>query len=36
LGVSYGAHDPSALMDLKPHYVAHSVQQLQAWLLANA
>ena len=36
LGVSYGAHDHSAFEPLAPRYVAHSVAQLQHWLLANA
>jgi phosphoglycolate phosphatase len=36
VGVSYGAHDSCALEDLKPRFVAHSVHELQAWLLANA
>ncbi|MEY4345608.1 MAG: hypothetical protein RL032_1440 [Pseudomonadota bacterium] len=36
VGVSYGAHDSCALKDLKPRFVAHSVHELQAWLLANA
>lgn len=36
LGVSYGAHEPAAFDAFSPLYVAHSVQQLHAWLLANA
>jgi phosphoglycolate phosphatase len=36
VGVSYGAHDSCALKGLKPRFVAHSVHELQAWLLANA
>jgi phosphoglycolate phosphatase len=33
LGVSYGAHDHTAFEALKPLYVAHSVAELQHWLL---
>jgi len=36
VGVSYGAHEPAAFVDLKPLYVAHSIADLQKWLLANA
>ncbi len=36
VGVSYGAHDPSGFADLQPQYVADSVQDLHAWLRANA
>ena len=36
VGVSYGAHEPSAFQELKPLYVAHSVAELRAWLLENA
>jgi phosphoglycolate phosphatase len=36
VGVSYGAHEPAAFDTLKPRFVAHSVPQLHAWLLANA
>jgi phosphoglycolate phosphatase len=35
LGVSYGAHEPSAFADLKPLHVAHSVQDMHDWLLEN-
>ncbi len=35
VGVSYGAHDPAAFKALAPQYVAHSVPDLQDWLLAN-
>ena len=35
VGVSYGAHDSSAFEPLKPLYIAHSVAQLQAWLLQH-
>jgi len=35
-GVSYGAHEPSAFEPLKPRVVAHSVQELQRWLLDHA
>jgi phosphoglycolate phosphatase len=36
VGVSYGAHEPSAFEQLKPRVVAHSVQELQRWLLDHA
>jgi phosphoglycolate phosphatase len=36
VGVSYGAHEPDAFDALGPLFVAHSVPQLQAWLLENA
>ena len=36
VGVSYGAHEPAAFDTLNPRFVAHSVPQLHAWLLANA
>jgi phosphoglycolate phosphatase len=36
VGVSYGAHEPSAFHDLKPLHVAHSVLDLREWLLTNA
>ena len=36
VGVSYGAHEPAAFVELKPLYVAHSIADLQQWLLANA
>lgn len=36
VGVSYGAHEPDAFTALAPRFVAHSVAELQAWLLANA
>lgn len=36
VGVSYGAHEPAAFGALKPLHVAHSVSDLQAWLLDNA
>ena len=36
VGVSYGAHDPDAFVALKPLHVAHSVEELGRWLLANA
>ena len=35
VGVSYGAHEPEAFEVLAPRYVAHSVQDLHGWLLAN-
>ncbi len=36
VGVSYGAHEPAAFDALDPRFVAHSVAELHAWLLANA
>ena len=36
VGVSYGAHEPDAFHELGPLHIAHSVGDLQAWLLANA
>lgn len=36
IGVSYGAHDPTAFESLQPLHIAHSVAQLQAWLNQNA
>jgi phosphoglycolate phosphatase len=36
VGVSYGAHEPSAFHDLKPKFIAHSVPELRQWLLENA
>ena len=36
VGVSYGAHEPSSFESLKPLFVAHSTEELQAWLLDNA
>jgi phosphoglycolate phosphatase len=36
VGVSYGAHEHSAFTSLNPRFVAHSVDQLGQWLLANA
>lgn len=36
VGVSYGAHEHEAFEPLHPLYVAHSVRELQDWLLANA
>ena len=35
VGVSYGAHDHAAFEALSPRFVAHSVAQLQQWLLAH-
>jgi phosphoglycolate phosphatase len=35
VGVSYGAHDHSAFGALSPLFVAHSVAELQQWLLAH-
>lgn len=36
VGVSYGAHEPGTFDVLNPRHVAHSVQDLHDWLLANA
>ena len=36
VAVSYGAHDTAGLAGLKPRHVAHSVAELQAWLLEHA
>ena len=36
VGVSYGAHEPSSFESLNPLFVAHSTEELQAWLLDNA
>jgi phosphoglycolate phosphatase len=36
VGVSFGAHDHAAFADFAPLHVAHSVADLQAWLLASA
>jgi phosphoglycolate phosphatase len=35
VGVSYGAHEPATFAVLEPRHVAHSVQELGEWLLAN-
>ncbi len=35
VGVSYGAHEPTAFDALQPRFVAHSVAQLHAWLMAH-
>lgn len=36
VGVSYGAHEPEAFVELRPLLVAHDVAQLRDWLLAHA
>jgi phosphoglycolate phosphatase len=36
LAVSYGAHEPSGFHALAPRHVAHSVEELHAWLRAHA
>jgi phosphoglycolate phosphatase len=36
VGVSYGAHEPAAFEVLRPRMVAHSVAELQRWLLDHA
>ncbi|MDD2879847.1 MAG: HAD-IA family hydrolase [Rhodoferax sp.] len=36
VGVSYGAHEPSAFDVLQPLHVAHDVAQLRDWLRVNA
>lgn len=35
VGVSYGAHEPDAFVALRPLHVAHSLDALAQWLLAN-
>ena len=35
VGVSYGAHDHADFVALSPLFVAHSVAELQQWLLAH-
>ena len=35
LGVSYGAHESTAIAALKPLHIAHSVQDMHDWLLEN-
>lgn len=36
VGVSYGAHEPAAFSALEPQFIAHSVAELHAWLVAHA
>ncbi len=36
VGVSYGAHGPSGLEDLRPRAVVHSVAELHTWLQDHA
>ena len=36
VAVAYGAHHHATFTDLSPRYVAHSVNELQTWLLENA
>nr|CBA28586.1 hypothetical protein Csp_A07900 [Curvibacter putative symbiont of Hydra magnipapillata] len=36
VAVSYGAHEPESFAALGPLTIAHSVAELDAWLLANA
>ena len=36
VAVSYGAHHPESFAALAPRHVAHSVQELQDWLVGNA
>jgi phosphoglycolate phosphatase len=36
LAVSYGAHEPAAFANYPTRYVAHSVAELQQWLLEHA
>ncbi|MEO6030421.1 MAG: HAD-IA family hydrolase [Burkholderiaceae bacterium] len=35
VGVSYGAHDPTAFADFAPLHVAHSMHDLDAWLRSH-
>jgi len=36
VGVSYGAHEPATFADLGPRHIAHSVEELTAWLAEHA
>lgn len=36
VGVSYGAHEPSAFTELNPRFVAHSVAELHGWFATHA
>ena len=36
VGVSYGAHEHDAFVQLNPSFVAHSVAELHTWLLKHA
>ena len=36
VAVTYGAHEPDALVELTPRHLAHSVAELQTWLLRHA
>ena len=36
VGVSYGAHEPSAFAALQPLHIAHNVADLNEWLAVNA
>jgi len=36
VGVSYGAHEPDSFAEFKPLHIAHSIADLEAWLLGNA
>ena len=36
VGVSYGAHEPEAFETHEPLFIAHSTDELHAWLLDNA
>jgi phosphoglycolate phosphatase len=36
VGVSYGAHEPSAFVDYPTRHIAHSVPDLHAWLAHHA
>ena len=36
VGVAYGAHEPQALREHGPLFVAHSTRELHDWLLENA
>jgi phosphoglycolate phosphatase len=36
VGVSYGAHEPSSFTVFKPLYIAHSVAELDAWMVEFA
>jgi phosphoglycolate phosphatase len=36
IGVSYGAHEPSSFTALNPLYIAHSVAELDQWMVKFA
>ncbi len=36
VAVSYGAHEPAAFAELRPLFIAHSVEELHGWLTTHA